>query len=78
MQPHVYKIVEIVGTSTTSIEDAIQRGIARASQSLRNIGWFKVAETRGHVIDGEISHFQVTMQIGFTLEDSSGGGSSDG
>lgn len=68
MEPHVYKIVEIVGTSTASIEDAIQRGITRASLSLRNIGWFQVTETRGHVVDGKIAHFQVTLKIGFTLD----------
>ena len=68
MDPHVYKIVEIVGTSNSSIEDAIQRGIARASESLRNIGWFQVIETRGHVTDGKISHFQVTLKVGFTLD----------
>ncbi|QGN55658.1 dodecin [Novosphingobium sp. Gsoil 351] len=70
MEPHVYKIVEIVGTSTVSIEDAIQRGITRASHTLRNIGWFEVAETRGHVADGKITHFQVTLKIGFSLEGS--------
>ncbi|QGN55524.1 dodecin [Novosphingobium sp. Gsoil 351] len=70
MEQHVYKVVEIVGTSTSSIEDAIQRGITRASHSLRNIGWFQVVETRGHVADGKIDHFQVAMKIGFTLEGS--------
>lgn len=74
MDPHVYKIVEIVGTSNVSIEDAIQRGIARASNSLRNIGWFEVTDTRGHVADGRITHFQVTLKIGFTLDDSAVGG----
>lgn len=78
MEPHVYKVVEIVGTSTASIEDAIQRGITRASHSLRNIGWFQVTDTRGHVTDGKIAHFQVTMKIGFTLEGSSDADSSDG
>jgi len=78
MEPHVYKIVEIVGTSPLSIEDAIQRGITRASQSLRNIGWFQVTDTRGHVADGKIDHFQVALKIGFTLEDSSGGSQSSG
>ena len=73
MEPHVYKIVEIVGTSTLSIEDAIQRGITRASNSLRNIGWFQVTETRGHVADGKIAHYQVTLKIGFTLDGSPGG-----
>ena len=78
MESHIYKIVEIVGTSPQSVEDAIQRGIARASQSLRNIGWFQVTETRGHVVDGKVIHFQVTIKIGFTLEDSSAEGSSNG
>ena len=68
MDQHVYKIVEIVGTSGSSIEDAIQTGITRAAQSLRNIGWFEVLETRGHVVDGRVDHFQVTMKLGFTLE----------
>ena len=68
MDQHVYKIVEIVGTSGSSIEDAIQTGITRAAQSLRKIGWFEVLETRGHVVDGRIDHFQVTMKVGFTLE----------
>ena len=68
MDQHVYKIVEIVGSSETSIEDAIQTGIARAAKSLRNIGWFEVLQTRGHVKDGRVDHFQVTMKVGFTLE----------
>jgi flavin-binding protein dodecin len=67
---NTYKIVEIVGTSSASIEDAIKEGISRAAQSLRNIGWFEVRETRGHVKDGKVAHFQVTMKIGFTLESS--------
>ena len=71
MEQHVYKIVEIVGTSEASIEDAIQNGIGCAAKSLRGIGWFEVLQTRGHVRDGRIDHFQVTMKIGFTLE---GGG----
>ncbi len=68
MDQHVYKIVEIVGSSETSIEDAIQTGIARAAKSLRHIGWFEVIQTRGHVQDGRVEHFQVTMKVGFTLE----------
>ncbi|MEO5640938.1 MAG: dodecin, partial [Sphingomicrobium sp.] len=65
------KIVEIVGTSETSVDNAIQNGISRAAESLRNIGWFEVTQTRGHVVEGRVDHFQVTMKIGFTLE---GGG----
>lgn len=71
MDQHVYKIVELVGTSPNSIEDAIQAGIARAAESLRNIRWFEVLETRGHVADGRIDHFQVKMKVGFTLESGS-------
>ncbi len=70
MDQHVYKIVEIVGSSETSIEDAIQAGIGRAAKSLRNIGWFEVLQTRGQVQDGRVAHFQVTMKVGFTLEGS--------
>ena len=68
MDQHVYKIVEIVGSSKTSIEDAIQTGITRAAKSVRHIGWFEVLQTRGHVQDGQVDHFQVTMKVGFTLE----------
>lgn len=68
MDQHVYKIVEIVGSSTVSIEDAIQTGLARAAKSLRHIGWFEVTQTRGHVKDGRVEHYQVTMKIGFTME----------
>ena len=68
MNGHVYKIVEIVGSSAESIEDAIQTAVARAAQSLREIRWFEVKETRGHVEGGRIAHYQVTLRIGFTLE----------
>lgn len=68
MDPHIYKLVEIVGTSSSSIEEAIQAGISRAAQSLRNIRWFEVLETRGHIVDGRVDHYQVTMKVGFTLE----------
>jgi flavin-binding protein dodecin len=66
---NVYKVVEIVGSSPDSVADAIKTGIARASQSIRHIGWFEVTDTRGHVENGEVKHFQVTMKVGFTLED---------
>lgn len=65
---HVYKSIELTGSSTTSIEDAISMAIAKASESLRNIQWFNVVETRGHVKDGKVAHWQVTVKIGFTLE----------
>jgi hypothetical protein len=68
MSDNVYKVIEIVGSSPTSIEDAIEGAIARASSTLRDIGWFEVKETRGHVEGGKVAHFQVTLKIGFTLD----------
>lgn len=69
MSSNVYKVVEIVGSSPDSIADAIKNGIARAAKSLRHIGWFEVTNTRGHVENGEVQHFQVTMKVGFKMED---------
>ena len=69
MSDNVYKIVEVVGSSPTGIEDAIEKAIARASSTLRDIRWFEVKETRGHVEDGRVAHYQVTLRIGFTLSD---------
>jgi flavin-binding protein dodecin len=68
MADHVYKVVEIVGSSTTGTDDAIQNAIARASKTLKNLDWFEVLETRGHLKDGKIAHYQVTLKIGFRLE----------
>jgi flavin-binding protein dodecin len=68
MSNHVYKSIELTGSSTTSIEDAVSGAIAKASESLRNIQWFNVTETRGHVKDGKVAHWQVTIKVGFTLE----------
>ena len=68
MPDHVYKSVEITGSSATSIDDAIRGAIARASQTLRNVEWFEVAEVRGNVAGGEVAHFQVTLKVGFRLE----------
>ena len=68
MSDHVYKIVELVGSSPTSIEDAIQTAIARASSTIDNIRWFEVTDTRGHVEGGKVSHYQVTIKIGFTVK----------
>jgi hypothetical protein len=70
MPDHIYKVVEIVGSSQTSIEDAIQQAVARASSTLDNLRWFQVVETRGHIQDGKVHHYQVTLKIGFRLEES--------
>ena len=69
MSEHVYKTVELVGSSTVSIEDAVQTAITRASKTLRNLRWFEVLETRGQVAEGKVLHYQVTLKIGFTMED---------
>jgi flavin-binding protein dodecin len=66
---NVYKLVELVGSSPESIEGAIQNAIGRASKTLHHIGWFEVLETRGHVVDGQIKHYQVTLKLGFTLDE---------
>ena len=68
MSDATYKVTEVVGTSTDSIQQAERNGIARASQTVRNLDWFEVTEIRGHVVDGDVGHFQVTMKIGFKLE----------
>ncbi|HEX3952082.1 MAG TPA: dodecin [Stellaceae bacterium] len=69
MEDHVYKIVEITGSSSKSIDDAIQMAIARASKTLKQLRWFEVMQTRGHIDNGKIQHFQVVLKIGFTLDD---------
>jgi dodecin len=66
---HVYRVTEIVGTSTKDLDDAIRNGIARANETLRNLDWFEVTEIRGHLANGAIGHFQATMKVGFRLED---------
>jgi flavin-binding protein dodecin len=68
MSDHVYKLIELTGSSTSSIEDAVSTAIARASETMRNMQWFQVTETRGHIRDGKVAHWQVTLKIGFTLE----------
>lgn len=67
MSDNVYRITEIVGTSTESSDDAIRKGIARANETLRNLDWFEVTETRGHIENGTVAHFQVTLKVGFKL-----------
>lgn len=69
MSDHVYKVVEIVGSSETSTDDAIRRAVERASKTLRNLRWFEVVQTRGHIEDGAVHHFQVTVKVGFTMDD---------
>ena len=68
MTDSVYKIVEIVGSSPESISKAIDNAIAKASESLRNLGWFEVVQARGHIVNGKVGHYQVTLKVGFTLE----------
>jgi flavin-binding protein dodecin len=68
MTNHVYKTIELTGSSSESIEAAISGALERASKTLRNMRWFEVVDVRGHIEDGKISHYQVTMKIGFTLE----------
>jgi dodecin len=69
MSEHIYKHLELTGSSATSIEDAVTKAIAKASKTVRNIQWFQVVETRGNVSNGKITFWQVTIKAGFTLED---------
>ena len=66
---HIYKILELVGSSEKNIEDAIQNAITRASKTIREMKWFEVLETRGHIENGKVGHYQVTLRVGFTLEE---------
>ena len=68
MTDHTYKILEVVGSSPTSIEEAIGNAVGDASKTIRNIRWFEVVETRGHIEEGRVAHYQVTLKLGFTLE----------
>lgn len=68
MSDHVYKLLELTGSSPVGIEDAVQNAIAKAGRTVRNMQWFEVVETRGHVADGKVAHWQVTIKVGFTLE----------
>lgn len=70
MADNVYRVTEIVGTSTEGIDDAIRNGIDRASQTLRNLDWFEVTQVRGHIADGQVEHFQVGIKVGFRLDES--------
>jgi flavin-binding protein dodecin len=68
MSDHVYKTIELTGSSSTGIEDAVNTAVARAGQTVRNMQWFEVVETRGHIRDDKVAYWQVTIKVGFTLE----------
>jgi flavin-binding protein dodecin len=68
MPDHVYKTIELVGSSTRGMEDAVQKAIAKAAETVRNLRWFEVLNTRGHIEAGKVAHWQVTVKLGFTLE----------
>ncbi|MCY0388049.1 dodecin family protein [Robbsia sp. Bb-Pol-6] len=69
MSNHVYKKIELTGSSEVSIEDAVQSAIAKASATLRNLEWFEITETRGHLQDGKVAHWQVTLKVGLRIDD---------
>ena len=69
MSNHVYRLSELVGSSPTSVDDAVRTGIAKAAQTVRNIEWFETQQIRGQVVDGEVAHYQGTMKIGFRVDD---------
>lgn len=69
MKDPVYKLIELTGTSTSSIEDAVEKAIKRAHQTIKNLGWFQVIETRGSLSKGKVEHWQVTIKVGFTVVD---------
>ena len=73
MSDHVYRVIEVVGSSPTSSDDAIRAALSKAAETLRELRWFEVTDTRGHIEDGRIKHFQVTLKLGFTLESSESG-----
>jgi flavin-binding protein dodecin len=69
MSDHIYKTIELVGSSSRGMEDAVQKAVAKAAESLRNLRWFEVLETRGQIEGGRVAHWQVTLKLGFTLEE---------
>ena len=68
MDEHVYKIIQLAGSSETSIEDAIQNAVTRAAKTLHGLRWFEVLETRGHIENDQVAHYQVVIKVGFTIE----------
>jgi dodecin len=69
MTDHIYKKIELTGSSTVGIQDAIEKAISKASQTIRDMRWFEVVETRGHIVDGKVAHWQVTVKVGFSVSD---------
>ena len=69
MPDHVYKIIEIVGSSQVSSDDAIRTALAKAGEAIQHMNWFQVMETRGHIVEGKVAHFQVVLKVGYRLED---------
>ncbi|MFJ7996306.1 dodecin [Streptomyces sp. NPDC096310] len=69
MSHHTYRVTEIVGTSHEGVDDAIRNGVSRAARTLRGLDWFEVTQVRGHIVDGDIEHYQVGMKVGFRLDD---------
>jgi dodecin len=69
MSDHVYKTIELVGSSNKGIEDAVEKAIGKAASTVRNLRWFEVLDTRGHIEGGRVAHWQVTLKLGFTMED---------
>ena len=69
MDDHIYRVIELVGTSEKSIEEAVNMAVERAHKTIRNLRWFEIARTSGHIEDGKVRHFQVTLKVGFTMEE---------
>ncbi|MER5437362.1 dodecin [Streptomyces sp. NPDC002790] len=69
MSNHTYRVTEIVGTSHEGVDEAVRNGIARASQTVRNLDWFEVTQVRGQIVDGQVEHWQVGLKVGFRMED---------
>lgn len=68
MSDHIYKTIELVGSSSRGMEDAVQKAVAKAAETVRNLRWFEVVDTRGHIEEGRVAHWQVTLKLGFTLD----------
>jgi flavin-binding protein dodecin len=69
MSEHTYKLIELVGSSPVSSDEAIKNAITKAAATVKHMSWFELVETRGHIVDGKIAHFQVTIKVGFRIED---------
>lgn len=69
MSEHTYKLIELVGSSPVSSDEAIKNAIAKASKTVKHMNWFELVETRGHIVDGKVAHYQVTIKVGFRIED---------